>query len=344
MAQAEGRVNAGALRILIVSDGRPGHYRQSEAIAAAIARRRNIETSRVEVRLGKAIPRALAPRLARLLPPRAYLIIAHGLSEKDFPACDLVVSAGAVTFGANIALAKLRGIPNVIAGSLRGLDPHDVSLTLLPYARARELPNHACLIKPAAIDPAALPKARAWAGFASGEDRTLGVLVGGPTANAAFVAPDWERLAGLLGKCAAAPGVALRVATSPRTPEAAYAALAALKERANVRVIDFRVAGPGSAGPVYECDAMLVTSDSMSMITEAVAAQRPAIALRPAATKPHADDEAVAMLAADNYLRVLALDEASPAALDEAFAAITPMRENHLDVLAETVLSRIGAL
>lgn len=326
------------MRILILSDGRPGHYRQSEAIAAAIARKREVETSRVEIRLVKAIPRALAPRLARFLPPRAYLVIAHGLSEKDFPACDLVVSAGAVTFGANIALAKLRKVANVVAGSLRGLDPRDVSLTLLPYARARELPNHACLIKPAAIDPDALPRPRAWTGLASGENRSIGVLIGGPAANAAFEASDWARLAHLLADCADAPAISLRIATSPRTPDEAYSALEPLSAHANVRFIDFREAGPGSAGPAYECDAMLVTSDSMSMITEAVAAQRPAIALRPARTKPHADDEAVETLVKDDCLRVLPLADASPAALDAAFSSITPMRENHLDTLAETVL------
>ncbi|MBX9758619.1 MAG: hypothetical protein K2Y29_07555, partial [Beijerinckiaceae bacterium] len=66
------------MRILILSDGRPGHYRQSEAIAAAVARKRPVELVRVEVRLAKFIPRALSPRLARVLPPSAYLVAAHG--------------------------------------------------------------------------------------------------------------------------------------------------------------------------------------------------------------------------------------------------------------------------
>ncbi len=215
-----------------------------------------------------------------------------------------------------------------------------MSLTLLPYARARELPNHACLIKPAAIDPDALPKPRVWEGFASGEERSIGVLVGGPTANANFADADWEALARLLSDCGDEMGISLTLATSPRTPQAAYDALEPLASRANVRFIDFREAGPGSAGPVYECDAMLVTSDSMSMITEAVAAQRPAIALQPASTKPHADDEAIETLVKDKYLRVIALSDASTDALNSAFASITPMRENHLDILAETILSR----
>ncbi|MDP2355870.1 MAG: ELM1/GtrOC1 family putative glycosyltransferase, partial [Beijerinckiaceae bacterium] len=230
--------------------------------------------------------------------------------------------------------------PNVIAGSLRGLDPADVSLTLLPYARARDLPNHACLIKPAAIDPDALPAARPWSGFPSEDERSIGVLIGGPTANAAFDALDWKRLADLLGECADQPGVSLRLATSPRTPSEAYDALEPLGARANVRFIDFRKAGPGSAGPVYECDAMLVTSDSMSMITEAVAAQRPAIALQPAHTKPHADDEAVETLVRDNYLRILPLADATPQSLALALMSLTPMRENHLDLLAKTIFSR----
>ena len=179
-----------------------------------------------------------------------------------------------------------------------------------------------------------------WSGFSSEDERRIGVLIGGPTATAAFDAMDWKRLADLLTECADQPGVSLRLATSPRTPSESYDALEPLGARTNVQFIDFRKAGPGSAGPIYECDAMFVTSDSMSMITEAVAAQRPAIALAPAITKPNADDEAVETLATDNYLRIVPLVDATPQSLDAALMSIAPMRENHLDILAETILSR----
>lgn len=328
------------LSILILSDGRPGHFRQSEAIAAALARRREVTFEKVALPLRRWIPRALLTRLARLLPPALFLKLAHGMSGSDFPQADLIVSAGAATFGANVALAQLRGVPNVIAGSLRGIDPHRVSLTLLPYRRALDLPNHALLPKPAAIDPDDLPAARPWPGLTQANGYRIGVLLGGPTRDAKFEDADWEKLAALLREIGQSEKLALVVATSPRTPEPAYAALADIAKEPGVEFIDFRTSGPGSAGPVFACDAVLVTLDSMSMITEAVAAQRPAIALQPIHTEPHADDEAVETLVKDNYLRILPLIDATPQSLDAALMSITPMRENHLDILAETILSR----
>jgi mitochondrial fission protein ELM1 len=325
-----------ALSLLILSDGRPGHFRQCEAMAMALARRRPVAVARTELRLRPGLPRALAARLARALPSRAYLRVAHGLSADDFPQADLVLSAGAVTFGASIALRRLRGAPNVIAGSLRGLDPADVTLTLLPYARAAQMPNHAYLLKPAAVDPDLLPPARPWG---AGE-RKLGVLVGGPTPFAAFEAEDWSALADLLRALAARPGLDVTVATSRRTPDAAYAALEPLRT-AGVSLLDFRAGAP-SLQPLFAADALLVTLDSMSMISEAVAARRPTLVLEPRRTRPFRDAEIVADLAAEDRLRVLRLAGADAAAVDAALPAVRPMTENHLDRLADEILRRTG--
>lgn len=329
------------LRILILSDGRPGHYRQSEAICAALARKRDISVTKFDLPKRAWLPRALVPKLAATLPSRIYLKLVHDLRIDDLPEGDLVVSAGAATFGASLALKRLRNTPNVIAGSLRSIDPNEISLTLLPYARARHLPNHAFLIKPAMIDPVSLPEPKPWPGIEHAQGHCIGVLIGGPTSAAKFAADDWDDLARVIGDFAKR-GFVMRVATSPRTPSQAYAALEPLASKPDISIIDFRSAGPGSNTPVFACDALLVTSDSMSMITEAVAAQRPVIALKPRSTSPTPDDEAVATLVEENWLRSLSLGSATPEAIDQSMRAISPMRENHLDVLAQTVLTRLG--
>ncbi len=330
------------LSILILSDGRPGHFRQSEAIAAALARRREVTFEKVALPLRRWIPRALLTRLARLLPPALFLKLAHGMSGSDFPQADLIVSAGAATFGANVALAQLRGVPNVIAGSLRGIDPHRVSLTLLPYRRALDLPNHALLPKPAAIDPDDLPAARPWPGLTQANGYRIGVLLGGPTRDAKFEDADWEKLAALLREIGQSEKLALVVATSPRTPEPAYAALADIAKEPGVEFIDFRTSGPGSAGPVFACDAVLVTLDSMSMITEAVLAQRPVIALVPNTAPRGADAEAIDTFEEQKRLVRMPLETASLQAVDAALSTIEPMTENHLDQLADTIIARVG--
>ena len=330
------------MRILILSDGRPGHYRQSEAIAAALARFRPVDVVRVELTRPRWLPRAFSLRLARLLPPRAYLRIVHGHDLDWFPDADLVLAAGALTFGANIALRRLRGTPNVIAGSLRGLDPDHVSLVLLPYAHARALPTHAYLPKPAAIDPDKLPRPRPWPGLAAADGLLVGVLIGGTSQMATFEQADWRRLADLLAKLAAQKNLAVKIATSPRTPDSAYLALEDVVRLPGIEFIDYRTAGAGSAGAIFRSDVILVTIDSMSMMTEAVAAQRPTVALSPATTRDARDTEIVTSLVRDDLLRVLPLDGGDLPMLDGFLKAIKPMTENHLDRLAKTVLDRTG--
>ncbi len=329
------------MRILILSDRRPGHYRQSEAIAAAIARFRPVDIARMDLTIPRLLPRALVTRLARLLPPQLYLRLVHGLAPEAFPPADLIVSAGALTFGANIALRRLRGTPNVIAGSLRGLDPGHVSLVLLPYEHARNLPNHACLPKPAAIDPGALPRPRQWPGLAAAGGLCVGVLIGGTSQTATFKPADWNRLAALLSKLAAA-NLVVKIATSPRTPDDAYRALEDVARLPGVDFIDFRTAGAGTAGEIFRADVILVTIDSMSMISEAVAAQRPTVALAPAMTQRWRDTEIIETLERQDFLRTLPLETGDLPALDVFLKTIKPMTENHLDKLATTVLDRTG--
>jgi hypothetical protein len=77
------------------------------------------------------------------------------------------------------------------------------------------------------------------------------------------------------------------------------------------------------------------------MITEGVAARRPVIVLTPATTKPFRDNEAVDSLATDNRLAVLPVREATPAQVAAKLSALTPMKENHLDHLADIVAAAI---
>jgi hypothetical protein len=77
------------------------------------------------------------------------------------------------------------------------------------------------------------------------------------------------------------------------------------------------------------------------MITEGCAARRPAIVLAPAITKPFRDNEAVDSLSTDNRLAVLPLREATPEQAAAKLATLEPMKENHLDRLADIVAAAI---
>src|SRR5262245_47915202 len=107
------------LHVLLLSDGRPGHSNLSEGIAAAVARRRTIEIHRIEVRRGRWPGRVAAALANAKVPPHRILRHVYKQDADTLPHADLIISAGAETLAANVAAARLKGIPNIFYGSLR---------------------------------------------------------------------------------------------------------------------------------------------------------------------------------------------------------------------------------
>jgi mitochondrial fission protein ELM1 len=138
-------------------------------------------------------------------------------------------------------------------------------------------------------------------------------------------------------------GVRFVLVTSRRTPDAFYKACAPVVADKDIvaTFIDHRQAGTGSIAEGYAADAIFVTSDSMSMITEGVAARRPVIVLTPERTQPFRDNEAVDDLATDNRVAVLPVRDANPGQIAAKLQSLTPMTENHLDRLAEIVAAAL---
>jgi uncharacterized protein len=323
--------------VLILSDGRPGHYRQSEGVVAALRRHRATTERRIEIANRLRLPKALVPKLARRLPPRIALEILHGIDVKAVSKPALIVSGGGLTLGANVALANILGVPNVFCGATRGFALENFSLVLSDDPRDAGPPNVRIGPKPAAFDPDTLP---APPSTLTGRGLHIGVLVGGATETSAFRGEDWGRLVHLIEALIADKAATITLATSPRTPPEAYSAIESLTAASGSRLalIDFRTAGPGSLGPALATDLLLVTSDSMTMMTEAALSRRPAIALRPQRIAPTRDDGAIAWLVAQQWLAVRDIASTDADNLLETAASLRPMIENHLDLLAQSLL------
>ncbi len=326
-----------AKTILLLSDGRPGHFRQSEAIVLALGRRMATKVERLELIKPRIVPRRLARYAALWLPPRLVLAWLYGITT--IPKVDVIVSAGGNTLAANIALSKLTGAPNIFTGTPRHVGGVQFSLVLTPYKSQANFPNTAYALKPCALDPDAFPAPKRW----PAAPFRIAVFVGGPTPAADFWQLDWQALGKLMWAMEKRFGVRFVVVTSRRTPTEVYDQLEPLIAHTAIidRFIDHRKAGTGSIAEAYAADAIFATSDSMSMITEGVAARRPVIVLAPERTKPFRDNEAVDSLAADNRLAVLPVREATPEQVAAKLATLEPMKENHLDRLADIVAAAI---
>jgi uncharacterized protein len=332
------------LNIILLSDGRAGHFNLSEGISAAIARRRPVAITRVGIARPRWLPsRALSAltnvggSLARPVP--ALL----GLDLDRLPPCDLVVSAGGDTLAVNIAVRRKTGCANIFYGSLRRYRPTDFSLVLTSYTERARHPNQVMALKPSAFDPDTFAPSEQ----APGQRVTLGLLIGGDSGTVRYDADDWQRLLGLLSPKAGSP-LQWMVANSRRTPDSVSDAIAAMAAdpSALVTFIDVRTAGPGTLAQLLaSVGGIAVTVDSSSMLSEAVWARRPAVALAPkVADLPALEQGYRTYLDDHGWTRTLGLRNATADTVVQTLATLQPLAANPLDNLAGLLQAKVPAL
>jgi hypothetical protein len=337
------------LSVLLLSDDRPGHYHLSEGVVTALARVRPVQTTKLLVQRAGWIPgRTLAQVLAAGLSPSAVLRVGYGLRVADLPPADLIVSAGGETLVANAAIARHRGIPNVFCGSLRHLPSEAFSLIISSYAQHATLPRHVVALKPSGIDPDKLGSR----GIRSNPDappRMAGLLIGGDSGRFRYTPAEWRTLLDFLTKSFQAHGTRWMVSTSRRSPDSLGADIAALAANTSgpiAEFIDFRTAGPSTLPRLFaSTEAILCTEDSSTMLSEAVCARLPVVAVSPVHASFSADEQGYReFLHQRGWCRSLPLTGLSPESFVAELSKIEPIAENHLDRLAATLRDRLPEL
>jgi hypothetical protein len=332
------------LRVLILSDGRPGHANLSEGIAAALARRGPVVVTRLLVRRRRIMAgHAAAALIAARIPSAAVLRLAYGLAPAALPAADVIVSAGAETLPGNVCAARLLGVPNVFYGSLRSFHPSWFALTLTSYAAQARDPHPVMTLKPSALDPDTLPPLPAARGRLAAR---MGLLIGGDSGEVQFAGADWDRLVRLVQSTHQSAGTHWVVSNSRRTPDAVsdrLAVLAAAPQGPIAAFIDVRKPDAGGlVGLLAAVDAVLVTADSSSMLSEAVWARRPALALTPQRCDLTAAERGYRRQLEDaGHCRTIALAEATPQSLAAVLSGLTVLARNPLEDLARLLETHI---
>ena len=338
------------LRILILSDGRPGHFNLSDGIAAALGRRRSTTVVRTEVRRGRWPGAILAAATRTALPAARMLHLVYGVDAATLPPADVLVSAGAETLAASAWLARARAIPNLHYGSLRHFRPTDFALTLTSYTRNAGRPRHLLALKPSALDPDRLaPGADGTTPGPGRPPERAALLIGGESGTFRYTDNDWSRLLGFLAEAHAACGVRWQVSNSRRTPQPVSDRVAAITRdpmSGVERFVDVRSAGSGTLREILAAaDAVLCTDDSSSMISECVWARLPVLGITPAHFH-HTPDEGEyrSWLAASGWCRTLPIAALTPAAVLSTLATVTPMQANPLDALADQLFGLLPQL
>lgn len=337
------------LKTLLISDGRPGHVSLSEGIVAAIARRRTLEVERLELERPRIIPaRLLCTLVNRGVAPANILQRVYGIDPARVPRADLIVSAGGDTLAANIAFTKLsENALNVFYGSLRRYQADDFALVLNSYARYADHPRYLVTLKPNKLDADEVDWAAPALDFTAGQPPArAGLLLGGETKGMAFGNANWQRIAGFLRATHAQHGTRWMVSNSRRTPDAVsdiFETLASEAKSPIERFIDVRNAGRGKLQELFSfAQAVAVTADSSSMLSEAIWVRRPVIAIAPPKSEMTADEQDYRKFLSQNgWTATLTLDDLSPQTWHAALSALTPIKTNPLDLLATELEARL---
>lgn len=319
------------MRILVLRDKKPGHYHQAEGIAAAAARIEPNAIERLDVR-----PRRLAHDMLRrrllgwfLHRPELGLRLFYGIDARRIAPFDMIVGSGRPTIAAGVLLSRLLGVPFVYSGWPDGYDPDVFGLILVDSPRKAGAPNAAFVPVPSLIDPTALPKPKALKAPADLRGAELALLIGGEAHSHHYRPEDWAKLVTFIVRTSETLGIRWHVATSRRTPPEMRGRLEALlAEGRIVEFVDFERDGPGSADRLYGADAVVVTEDSISMLSEALTARRPAVALAPSQVKKTSDFEWVAVEAAAGHVAVMPIATATPERFADALVDLAPPEDD----------------
>lgn len=281
-------------------------------------------------------------------PPGWLLRSAYGLSPSKIAPADLIVSAGAETLGASIAISRLTGAPNIFYGTLRSYSQEALRLVLTSYPSHANRPRHVMVLKPSALSLEALA-CRPDRLLPGAVPHTLGLLIGGDSGECWFAAEDWAKLMDFIEHSHRALGVRWVISNSRRTPACVsddIATRAAVGTAAIAAFIDVRRAGHGTLrGVLEQAQAIVCTDDSSTMISECISAGLAVVGVRPRRTVLKPGEQGYRSYLSDNgWYRSVAISDLAPGRLLDELARIRPLTEDPLDQLAGVVRENLPEL
>lgn len=272
--------------VWILSDGLAGHYNQSIGVSHALQAQHPHEAIIINIRLKykflRSLMRLIANRLPFLLGYKSFSFFYQHDALPPTPPT-LVISAGGNTLFANIALSKATRKPNTFSGTLKGYHFSNISqvFTVTPL---RHVPNNTALdLPPANIAP---PSNTA----ESQPFYTL--LIGGDGAGYEYTNDDWSLLGQAMALIAKRDNITWKVTTSRRTGQAVEESLQSLLPNDCIAEAVWFASNPQKVVKRFLSEGRVIfcTEDSLTMVSEAIYAHKPAVTLQPKIMNPDNND------------------------------------------------------
>lgn len=275
-----------AWTVWVISDGVAGHYRQSEGVVLALQQLANAQTTKVETHwLTIHLKNGLYRQLLKWQMNRGHYplrLVQQAYRDLVLPTQqpDIVIGAGGKSMYAVATLARHYRAKALFIGSLRGLDPEvfDAVLTIEPTMPP---PYVSLPVAPMPITAETLAAAKGvwqqqYPDLMGDHTRPVwAMLIGGDGAGVRYTDDDWQRLGRAMNALAATQGIEWLVTTSRRTPVTAESILQQTLDPKVIRQAVYWHQSPQKVMQAYlaMADHIIVTGESMTMVTEAIYAQ-----------------------------------------------------------------------
>lgn len=287
-------------RVLILSDGKAGHVKQSQALANMV-RDLGFETEirTAEVRFRTRASAAGLAVIARFLGAGAaraclrFFLDKRTYDEVMRDVFDVVISAGSSLAAVNIAVAHENDAAAIAIMKPGLLSYGQLDLVVMPEHDRPPKKENVVIITGSLHDVSAasmnrdyemLLTRRPQAAQRSGGPK-IGLLVGGNSRYYAIGESLAEVLVSGLRRLQQETAASLLVTTSRRTPEPVVRMLReafASREDCKLFVDAARDNPPGTVGGIlYTSDILIVSGESISMVSEAVASAKPVVVFEP---------------------------------------------------------------
>lgn len=179
------------MRILILSDGIPGHFNQSIGIAKILSEEIEVVYEVVESKLKFNALRSISMQLQKLLVINLNLfkanLILSFFYKIDLDKFDLIISTGKKVAYQSAALSLISGIKNIHAGTLKTIDKKFYTAHITGLADRQSPNNIVTTIPPTKYKPIK---------YANNHNNKLSLyLIGGDGAGYSYNMNDWAMLA-----------------------------------------------------------------------------------------------------------------------------------------------------
>lgn len=297
------------MRVVILSDNKPGHYKQSLGIVEKLPEpetewvtvefRRKWRDNLLRVFMctfgGMPLPISLIQTLLRWsLTAEAY----NALTA--LRTADIILSTGSSVAAVNLLLGRLLGAKTVTCRSPSPLGIHNFDLAILPmfswYGKGHR--DNVCqtvgVPNPISPDMLNVKQKQLIQKLNLPDCPRIGLLIGGTDRHETITAADAEQLRAICKTVATEMKAQLLVTTSRRTPTEVTAYLASIFKHRAWCPLFIEPGAPSELDNPYQAllalsDLLIVTADSFTMVCEAASSGRPVIVLtlsRETARKP----------------------------------------------------------